>query len=67
MCPVYIDMCVLDGHAMYAYTAHTEARVVVAMGSPIQPHSCDGLDGLQVDFSWIKVPQLIFALSLITI
>ena len=38
-----------------------EARVFVATGSPIQPHSSDGLEGLDVRFSWVKVPQLVFA------
>ena len=61
MCNVYIDMYAFADHAVYAYTAHTEARVFVATGTPIQPHSCDGLDGLNVNFAWVVVPPLIFA------
>ena len=40
--------------------SHTEARLLVATGSPIQPHSSDGLDGLPVHYRWVPVPREIF-------
>ena len=41
--------------------SHTEARLLVATGRPIQPHSSDGLDGLPVHYRWVPVPREIFA------
>ena len=38
----------------------TETRLFVATGTPVQPHSCDGLEGLSADYRWVKIPQLIF-------
>ena len=45
---------------MCAYTISPEARVFVVTGTPIQPHSSDGLAGLDVKYSWIVVPHLIW-------
>ena len=32
----------------------------VATGTPIQPHSSDGLEGLPVHYRWVPVPPTIF-------
>ena len=37
-----------------------QARLFVTTGTPIQPHSCEGLEGLDVHFRWVMVPHVIF-------
>ena len=37
-----------------------QARLFVATGTPIQPHSTEGLEGLDVHFRWVVVPLVIF-------
>ena len=38
----------------------TEARLFVATGVPVQPHSSLGLSGLAVEYRWIRIPVRIF-------
>ena len=37
-----------------------KARVFVTTGTPIQPHSCEGLEGLAIHFRRVMVPPVIF-------
>ena len=37
-----------------------EARLFVTTGTPVQPHSMSGLDGLAVDCRWVRCPPIIF-------
>ena len=37
-----------------------KARLFVTTGSPVQPHSSYGLEGLDVTFRWVVVPPVIF-------
>ena len=37
-----------------------QARLFVTTGTPVQPHSCEGLEGLDVHFRWVMVPHVIF-------
>ena len=39
---------------------HDQARLFVATGAPVQPHSSDGLDGLDVEYRWVRVPNELF-------
>ena len=39
---------------------HGQARLFVATGTPVQPHSSDGLDGLEVEYRWVHVPNELF-------
>ena len=34
-----------------------KARIFVATGTPIQPHDCNGLDGLDIRFRWCVIPE----------
>ena len=36
------------------------ARLFVTTGTPVQPHSCEGLEGLDINFRWVLVPYVIF-------
>ena len=37
-----------------------QARLFVTTGTPIQPHSTEGLEGLAVHFRWVLVPYVIY-------
>ena len=37
-----------------------QARLFVTTGTPIQPHSSEGLEGLDVKFRWVPVPYVIY-------
>ena len=37
-----------------------EARLFVTTGTPVQPHSSEGLEGLSIEFRWVPVPPAIF-------
>ena len=39
---------------------HAKARLFVSTGSPVAPHSFDGLTGLAVTSRWVKVPHELF-------
>ena len=45
---------------VYAIQPETKARLFVATGAPVQPHSSDGLQGLDVTYRWIQIPKIIF-------
>ena len=34
-----------------------KARLLVATGTPIAPHSFTGLDGLEVQSRWVRIPR----------
>ena len=38
----------------------TEARLFVVTGTPVQPHSSDGLEGLPADYRWVVIPPIIY-------
>ena len=35
---------------------YAKARLLVATGTPIAPHSFNGLAGLEVESRWVKIP-----------
>ena len=37
-----------------------KARLFVATGTPVQPHSSDGVEGLSVHYRWVLVPRQLF-------
>ena len=39
---------------------HAKARLFVATGTHVQPHSSDGLEGLDAHFRWVKVKKETF-------
>ena len=39
---------------------HVQARLFVATGTPVQPHSSLGLEDFTVDFRWVRVPPSLF-------
>ena len=39
---------------------HDQARLFVATGTPVQPHSSYGLDGLEVEYRWVAIQKEIF-------
>ena len=45
---------------MYAHVSLAEARLFVTTGCPVQPHSCEGLEGLEINYRWVLVPPTIF-------
>ena len=44
----------------HVHVSHAKARLFVTTGSPVQPHSSAGLEGLDVHFRWVVVPPVIF-------
>ncbi len=45
---------------MHMHNTVPEARLFVATGTPVQPHSSVGLEGLDVECRWVPVPPMIF-------
>ena len=39
---------------------HDQARLFVATCTPVQPHSSDGPEGLEVEYRWVRVPNELF-------
>ena len=59
-CAVHVLLSWCDCTRILLQCVACEARLFVTTGTPVQPHSMNGLNGLDVECRWVRCPPIIF-------